>query len=472
MQLDQQEKEFESWDLRGPAVPQRSELFHLKPIGLKTGRVECLTSYFSRLAVAHSVSAGALTHHIMIPRKAGKRNMFSCTVSCRVAQLRCPTSGLNSIGSMAARFASVVAELTGRPDIHQLTLLPWKELLPAQLLTRGLGAWCPACINECRDAGQPVYIPLLWTLEIVKYCPHHQQPLQLLCPHCRTPQPLIAQLSPNGYCARCKGWLGKTAKESGLEQFSIVRPESSDWEIWVAREVEGMIKSSFASGPRLQKKELSRIIHIGVAAEGLSGFARLLGVSATGVQEWRLGKTSPMLPVYVRLARVFHLSLSDLLSNRVKPRLSVDMSEVPYWRAIRISTPMVFDPVKAKRNLEKALRESPPPSLGVFRTRHRYHDSTLKKRFPEMCAQLVKRNHDYRAAASAKRHADRLSEFRSIAFQFHEDGRELVLHHIMKKLSVPRGLEHKLAKQFLATVKAEIKSHDARRVLPRLRATR
>jgi hypothetical protein len=27
----------------------------------------------------------------------------------------------------------------------------------------------------------------------------------------------------------------------------------------------------------------------------------------------------------------------------------------------------------------------------------------------------------------------------------------------MKKLSVPRGLEHKLAKEFLATVKAEIK---------------
>ena len=42
----------------------------------------------------------------------------------------------------------------------------------------------------------------------------------------------------------------------------------------------------------------------------------------------------------------------------------------------------------------------------------------------------------------------------------------------MKKLSVPRGLEHKLAKQFLATVKAEIKSRDARRVLPRLRTTR
>lgn len=78
-----------------------------------------------------------------------------------------------------------------------------------------------------------------------------------------------------------------------------------------------------------------------------------------------------------------------------------------------------------------------------------------------MCAQLIKRNHDYRAAASAKLHADRLAEFRSIAFQFHKEGRELVLHHIMKRLSVPRGLEHKLAKEVFATVKAEIKTREA-----------
>jgi hypothetical protein len=36
----------------------------------------------------------------------------------------------------------------------------------------------------------------------------------------------------------------------------------------------------------------------------------------------------------------------------------------------------------------------------------------------------------------------------------------------MKKLSVPRGLEHKLAKEFLATVKAEIKTRDARSPRP------
>lgn len=231
MQLDQQEKEFESWDLSEPAVPPRSKCFHLQPMGFGTGYVECLTSYFSRLAVEHSVSAGALTHRIMIPRNAGKRNMFSCAVSCRVSRLRCPTSGINSLGSMAARFASVVEELTGRSDLHYLTMLTWRELLPPQLLTRGMGAWCPHCINEWRETGRSVYIPLLWTLEIVKHCPLHQSPLQLMCPHCKAPQPFIAQLSPNGFCARCKRWLGKAVRESGLDQFSVLRPESSDWEI-------------------------------------------------------------------------------------------------------------------------------------------------------------------------------------------------------------------------------------------------
>jgi hypothetical protein len=148
---------------------------------------------------------------------------------------------------------------------------------------------------------------------------------------------------------------------------------------------------------------------------------------------------------------------SDLLTNRVKSRLIVDASDVPHWRAMRIATPTAFDPVMAKHRLEEALRESPPPSFGVFRTRHRYHDSTLKNHFPKLCDRLVKRNHDYRTAASAKRLTDWLSEFRSIAYRFHEQGRELVLNDIMKQLSVPKGLEHKVARDFLDRVKAEIK---------------
>jgi hypothetical protein len=171
--------EYESWDLSEPAIPSRSRLYNLNPIAFQTGMVESLTSYFSRLAEAHSVSAGSLLHRELLPLKAGRRNMFSCIVTART---RCFTSSINSLGNTAARFASVVGKLTGRNDLHCLTMRPWKPLMPTQLLTRGVAAWCPLCLNSWRDAGKPLYLPLLWTLEVVKYYPDHRRPLQLVCP--------------------------------------------------------------------------------------------------------------------------------------------------------------------------------------------------------------------------------------------------------------------------------------------------
>src|SRR5208283_2247871 len=95
--------EYGAWDLSDVKLPPRSRLYNLDPVGLGTGFVESLTSYFSRLAEAHSVSAGALNHRELLPLKAGHRNMFSCTVTART---RCFTSTINSIGSIAARFAA------------------------------------------------------------------------------------------------------------------------------------------------------------------------------------------------------------------------------------------------------------------------------------------------------------------------------------------------------------------------------
>jgi hypothetical protein len=65
MQLDQQEKEFESWDLREPAVPQRSELFHLKPIGLQIGSSAfCLSRSLN--APHHDSAQGGQTKYVFL----------------------------------------------------------------------------------------------------------------------------------------------------------------------------------------------------------------------------------------------------------------------------------------------------------------------------------------------------------------------------------------------------------------------
>ena len=128
------------------------------------------------------------------------------------AKIRCFTSTINNVGNSAARFASVVGTLTGQTELDRLTMLPWKSVLPSQLLTRGVAAWCPRCLTTWRDNGRTVYMPLLWALEVVKYCPDHRSPLQSVCSNCGRPQPLLGQCCPVGHCSHCKSWLGAEAK--------------------------------------------------------------------------------------------------------------------------------------------------------------------------------------------------------------------------------------------------------------------
>ena len=49
---------FESWDCTPPALPPRSRLYGLDPVGIGTPFVESLSGYVARLADAHAVSVG------------------------------------------------------------------------------------------------------------------------------------------------------------------------------------------------------------------------------------------------------------------------------------------------------------------------------------------------------------------------------------------------------------------------------
>ncbi len=62
----------ELWELKPPTFSPRSRLFHLVPIGIGTPHVESLTSYVSRLAVAHSVPPGTLLAIEIGPKRQNK----------------------------------------------------------------------------------------------------------------------------------------------------------------------------------------------------------------------------------------------------------------------------------------------------------------------------------------------------------------------------------------------------------------
>lgn len=447
--------EYDSWDLSGPPLPQRSRLYHLQPIGLNTPLVESLTSYFSRLAEAHSVSAGTLTHSELLPLNAGRRDMFACTVTART---RCFTSTLNSIGSAAARFVSAVGKLTGRTDLHYLTMLPWKPVLPTQFVTRGVAGWCPQCLNIWREAGETVYLPLLWALEVVKYCPEHCCPLRLACPCCGRPQPLLGQSCPLGYCTRCKQWLGVQQTGANGYHRSLLQPETPDWEVWVANQVKDLIRAAFDSPALLTRQQLSHLLWAATNTEGLSGFARMLGVCSSSVIAWRAGEKLPMLPVYLRIACALNITLNNLLTGKFAADDVHSLGElgVPYWRSIRLGHKQSFDVLKAERQLVEALNESPPPSLNTFQKRTGYHYGTLQKHFPALCNAICERFQQHQAQVIKTRQEEKIAEFRRIAHQLHEQGVELFVHRVLMRMSVPLSLDYHLAGSLLMDIKQEL----------------
>jgi hypothetical protein len=58
---------YAEWDLGRPAIPSRSRLYSLEPVGIGTPETESLTSYVSRLAEAHSVRVHDLVVHEVLP---------------------------------------------------------------------------------------------------------------------------------------------------------------------------------------------------------------------------------------------------------------------------------------------------------------------------------------------------------------------------------------------------------------------
>lgn len=447
---------YEAWDMTAPVVPPRSRFFHLTPAGLGTSMVECMTSYISRLAQAHSVTPGALHRREVMKGGSTHRNIFACGAKSGARSFTCC---INASGVVAAAdFVSAIGEMTARSDLQYLTLLPWKPILPTPLLMRGVAAWCPVCLTSWQQAGKPVYVPLLWTLDLVKFCPFHRQALRVTCTHCRLPQPLLGQCSWVGFCTRCKHWLGSDSRNGSSECSSILRQETPDWEIWVANQIADLIETGFGSPSLLTAAQLSQLIRVGTDLEGMSGFARILGVSVGSIGYWRKGDERPTLPVYLRLSRVFGVTLVSLLTGKITPAQIgfLDLAGVPRWRNLWARQRFGFDREKTAHQMDLALREFPPRSLKSFEKRNRHYYATLYKHFPEQCRAIRERFREYSGKMVRERHAKKLLEFRKIAHELHEQGIKLVVNRIRTRMSVPSGLDHRTACELLAEIKREI----------------
>jgi hypothetical protein len=198
---------YEEWDVTIPSIPPRSRLYRLEPIGMGTPYVESLTSYVARLAAMHCLSPKSFVMHEILPfqDQAGRTPKHYHRLNAFWQE---NSSSLNGVTPIAEQWVDTLQALTSCENLRCLTMLTWKSVLTAKGLLRRGKAWCSVCFEEWHQNLQAIYEPLLWTLNGINTCLYHHIPLVTLCPHCQKMLPFLTQNTRPGYCSYCAGWLG------------------------------------------------------------------------------------------------------------------------------------------------------------------------------------------------------------------------------------------------------------------------
>lgn len=421
---------YESWNLTPSDIPPRSRLYHLEPVGIGTPYVESLTSYISRLADAHSVYTSTL-----VSRKLAKASSQPIYTGFD------RSSAINGLINMAANWVSALETLTLRNDLRFLTMLTWAEVLPAVGLTRQRKAWCPACFEEWRMTEQPIYDPLLWTLQVIKGCPYHRQYLQLKCPYCNQDDiPLLTWRSRPGYCPKCEHWLGIPLKSAiGDETLE----GELEWEIWVAETTGDLLVAAPSLSSIPKKENIARALSAcadKVASGNMAAFARALGVPKNTMHLWCNGNSIPQLDMYLRICYSFGLKLSTLFTS------ASSISEVAKIK--HCSPPIIKKPKSSSRpfpkeqilhslNVALASNENPPPAMTEVAQRLGYNLRTIRNHFPDLCGRISARYVEYKNQQGLLK-IERLSdEIRQVTFELYAQGINPTRRNVSLRLSKP-----------------------------------
>jgi len=454
-------EEYESWDLSPLYIPPRSTLYPLEPIGVGTPWVESLTSYMARLADAHCVFPGVLMYKMIVPMMPGSSAMERQHGSFRADGYK--SNLINGVSHRAVSAVQALKVLTGRDDLHHLTLLALAELLPDRGLIRPAKAWCPTCYEEWRRSGQIVYDPLLWIFQEITICVKHQQRLRTHCsnPECARPIPALTWRSLPGYCAFCHWWLGTRCEE--VEELSALEGAESRWHQWVTQSLSSVL-SVMPGIPVPLKRQRVRQVMLSVVEQiskgNVSAFARALGTPRNKVDHWCLGDRIPEIDILLRLCYRLELSLCDFLFGEVealRPHLLINgMAPALFTPRKRVA----INKEHIYQSLEQAVEsdEYPPPSLKEVGKRLGHEQTVLYKIHQVACHTITSRHLLYRHRQREKRLQGYCEEIRQIAAQLQAQGVSLTQKHIAPHLAQPGILRDPKVRELLWEVCRELET--------------
>jgi hypothetical protein len=413
------------------AVPPRTFLYHLAPQAPESLWCESLTSYINRLGWAHHVSPRALVAEVINPLLPSPVP-FVATFGPQ------PAMGLNGNGEQSKNWQAVLEHVTGQPHLHRLTFETFLGDFPSIRILRKTPAWCSTCLAEWKHAGQMLYHPLIWMLQVVTICPTHQTPLVDRCPACHRYQKVLVTNKTQPFeCTSCAAWLGE---ESSPRQTGKETTQLLTWQAWICSVLEelqavGLKEGSFSW--QVFFTQLSCYLK-----ERRGAFRRLalaIGAEPTNFHGWVTNQDvalSTLLTVCYRC----EVTPWQVMQGQLEPLERIIRDGTTRSSPFSPRHQRRFDQDTCVKHLDAALnREGVPPSLQDVAKELGYGStSELTYHFPEKSALIVQRHAEYRNQRKHQRLLRIREDVRQAVFSLHARGE----YPLRYKLSAvfPNGL--------------------------------
>lgn len=384
------------WDLSPPAIPARSRLYPLEPIGVGSGEVESLSSYLLRLAAEHCLPVAALFEEMAAPLVPESRPPSKTRY--QGFSLHNAARAINGMGMTAAACVQALESLTLRTDLRWLTTMTWQGVFTTQYWLRPARAWCPACFQSWRREERVIFEPLLWASRAVTVCPTHKRALVTVCPHCQGESLPLTRKSRPGHCPKCQRWLGSTDDAEQPPDGNLV--VDLDWRIWAAKAVGELFAAPPVMVATPERSTLRETIArcVDHFTEGrIHAFARHFGIDDSLLRLCLKKQTPPGVELALRIGYLSGVSPVELITGTAvfpDPASRQEMFVCPSTQHIHRKHRRYDQELLI---LQESLNETPPPSPAEVEARLQYRPTAwFRHAHPELYRQIKARHKAFR----------------------------------------------------------------------------
>jgi hypothetical protein len=376
---------YKNIDTTIPALPPRSILYSIEPMGIGTPYVESLASYINRLAVEHSISVADLFTKIIMVRYGNDYFSKSNTLGYLWKML----GAINNVSETNANIARIMSELTARPDLKYLTLA-CLEGLNTNGISAKIKRYCPKCYEERKTIGSTIYDPLIWNFNLIRICPIHRTYLVDKCTNenCTGNFTILKNYSMLGYCPLCHRWLGfqptDTIDTGTIESQEWITKQLCD----LVTEIPTLSETDIHSNIRKALKCILEVYGKGTVTK----LSETTGICYVNLKDWFGKQKCPSLISLIKICFRLNVSLISILKYGALKEFPISNGNAYLEIKERICKNYRVDKDLIKNKLKEMIDENNknnPLSVSKAARIIGVSTATLYNHFPEICNYIV-----------------------------------------------------------------------------------